>query len=120
MLLYAGRPDRTVFMRRRLVAEATLEGELAYEELPEIWDWKRIKEAHLRGAFAEEVVDRARLLEILLHHLDAIEDDLRPQVTQAVDVVSKPSPPPLVSTMAAAWASVPTNMPPSFCAENAS
>lgn len=55
---------------------------------PEIWTWERIKEAHVKGEFAQEVVDRRRLLEILLHHLDRIEDDLRAGVTHAVQLAA--------------------------------
>lgn len=97
LLLYCGKPERTRFYRLRHVADGSLLDEADYEELPEIWDWERVREAHVRGAFAEEVVDRERLLEILLHHLDQIEDDLRAPVTSAVEIVGSQTPPALLS-----------------------
>jgi type I restriction-modification system DNA methylase subunit len=88
LLLYCGKPDRTRFYRRRPMLDDTAAGQVEYERLPEIWTWERIKEAHVKGAFAQEVVDRGRLLEILLHHLDRIEDDLRAGVTHAVQLAA--------------------------------
>jgi len=88
LLLYSGRPERTRFYRLRLMAEGTLLDEADYEELPETWTWERVRSAHVKGEFAEEVVDPKRLLEILLHHLERIEDDLRGPVAHAVNVVS--------------------------------
>ncbi len=93
LLLYSGNPTRTRFYRRRNMADATLAGELDYEEVGEIWEWSRVKDAHVRGAFAEEVVGRERLREILLHHLDRIEDDLRAPVAHAVQIVGSSAPP---------------------------
>ncbi len=84
LVLYSGKPERTRFFVRKTVFDPTLLGEREYEELDEIWDWRRVKEFQLRGAFALEVVDRDRLREILLYHLDRIEDDLRSQVNQAI------------------------------------
>lgn len=54
-----------------------------------------------RGSFAEEVVGRDRLLEILLHHLDRLEDDLRAPITHAVQLVSAKAPPALVTAFGA-------------------
>jgi hypothetical protein len=88
LLLYCGKPSRTRFYRRRLMADGSLLDGVEYEELPELWDWARIKDAHVRGSFAEEVVDRRRLLELLRHHLDRIEDDIRQQVRQAVEIAA--------------------------------
>jgi hypothetical protein len=87
LVLYSGKPERTRFFVRKTVSEPSLLGERDYEELGEIWSWERVKEFQLRGAFALEVVGRDRLREILLYHLDRIEDDLRPQVNQAIQVV---------------------------------
>jgi type I restriction-modification system DNA methylase subunit len=87
LLLYSGKPSRTQFFRLKNVGDATLFDAAEYEELPEPWTWEQVKSFHLRGRFAEEVVDRERLREILLHHLDRIEDDLRAQVIQAIRVV---------------------------------
>ncbi len=78
LLLYDGRPDRARFFRLRVVVEGSVLNEDSYEELPEIWDWERVKRFQQRGSFAEEVVDARRLLEILLHHLDRIEDGVCP------------------------------------------
>jgi hypothetical protein len=97
LLLYCGKPGRTRFFRRRAVLEGALDAHVGYEPLPEIWTWDRIKEAHLKGRFAEEVVDQQRLLEILLHHLDRIEDDLRSDVAHAVQVAAAPEVPALLS-----------------------
>lgn len=97
LLLYSGKPERTRFYRLRQMVDGTLAGETPYEELSEAWAWDRVKEAHLKGTFAEEVVDRDRLLEILLHHLDRIEDDLRAPVTNAVEIVGTSSEPMLVT-----------------------
>lgn len=96
LILYCGKPERTRFYVRRTMADASLLGEVEYEELDEVWEWRRTKEFQLRGEFALEVVDRDRLREILLHHLDRIENDLRSQVAQAVQVVKSDAPPPLV------------------------
>lgn len=88
LVLYSGKPERTrFFVRRTTVAEPGLLAEPEYEELAEIWEWSRVKEFQLRGAFALEVVDRDRLRQILLYHLDRIEDDLRSQVNQAIQVI---------------------------------
>ncbi len=92
LLLYSGKPNRTRFLRRKTLAEGSPGDEVEYEELPEIWDWERVKQFHVRGAFAEEVVTRERLLEILLHHLDRIEDDLRADVQHAVEIASRDEP----------------------------
>lgn len=98
LILYCGRPDRTTFWMRRAMADATLIDELAYEELgPEIWSWERVQEFHLKGEFAKEEVGADRLLDILLHHLDRIEDDLRKDVAQAVRIVGSKDPPGIVS-----------------------
>jgi hypothetical protein len=98
LVLYCGRPERTTFWMRRGMAEGTLIDEQPYEELgPEIWSWDRITEFHLKGEFAKEEVDAERLLEILLHHLDRIEDDLRRDVAQAVRIVATDEPPSIVS-----------------------
>jgi hypothetical protein len=87
LVLYCGKPSRNRFFRLKTVADESLFDEAEYEELDEIWAWERIKEFHLRGRFAEEVVSGERLREILLYHLDRIENDLRIQVTQAVRLV---------------------------------
>jgi type I restriction-modification system DNA methylase subunit len=98
LALYCGRPERTVFWRLRTLADATLADEQPYEELgQEIWEWKRVTGYHLKGQFAEEEVDSSRLLEILLHHLDRIEDDLRKDVAQAVQIAASKDPPGIVS-----------------------
>jgi methylase of polypeptide subunit release factors len=81
-----------------MVADGTLIGEVEYELLgTEVWSWERIKEVQLRGAFAEEVVTRDRLREILLYHLDRIEDSIRTQVNQAIQIVSSDDAPALLS-----------------------
>ncbi|MEX0674097.1 MAG: N-6 DNA methylase [Gaiellaceae bacterium] len=90
LVLYSGKPERTRFFVRKTVSEPGLLAERAYEELDEIWEWSRVKEFQLRGAFALEVVDPDRLRKILLYHLDRIEDDLRSQVNQAIQVVKDP------------------------------
>jgi hypothetical protein len=92
LVLYNGRPDKTRFFRLRAMADGSLLDEAAYEELPEIWSWDRVTGFQLRGSFAEEVVDAKRLLEILLDHLDRIEDDLRADVAHAVRLVTAPDP----------------------------
>lgn len=92
LLLYNGRPDRTRFFRLKTMAEGTLLNESGYEELAEPWAWERVKGFQQRGRFAEEVVDAARLLEILLEHLDRIEDDLRADVAHAVRLVTSSDP----------------------------
>jgi Eco57I restriction-modification methylase len=98
LVLYCGRPERTTFWLRKAIAEGTLADESAYEELgSEIWSWDRITEFHLKGEFAKEEVGADRLLEILLHHLDQIEDDLRKDVAQAVRIVATEEPPGIVS-----------------------
>lgn len=97
LILYCGKPKRNRFFLRKTVADASLLGELEYEELEEIWAWDRIKAFALRGEFAEEAVDRDRLLEILLYHLDRIEDDLRADVLHAVEIASRDDPPPLLT-----------------------
>lgn len=96
LVLYNGKPERTQFFRLKTVADPTLLRKAEYEELPELWTWERIKAFHLRGAFAEEIVTRERLREILLHHLDQIENDLRAQVIQAIRIVSTVETPELV------------------------
>jgi hypothetical protein len=98
LVLYSGKLDRTRFFRLRTVSDGTLIGQVEYEDLgTEIWDWDRIKSFQLRGAFAEEEVTRDRLREILLYHLDRIEDSIRAQVNQAIQIVSSEQPPALVS-----------------------
>ncbi|MHB1244432.1 MAG: HsdM family class I SAM-dependent methyltransferase, partial [Gaiellaceae bacterium] len=88
LVLYSGKPGRTRFFVRKTVADPSLLGELEYDELEEIWSWKRVREYQLRGAFAEEIVTRDRLREILLYHLDRIEDSIRAQVAQAIQLVA--------------------------------
>jgi N-6 DNA Methylase len=101
LVLYCGKPERNRFFRLRTMADATLLGEAAYEELgSELWEWARVKEFHLRGQFAQEVVTSERLRELLVHHLDRIEDDLRVQVTQAVRLVSAKEPLAIVGSFA--------------------
>lgn len=98
LVLYCGRPDQTMFWMRRAMVDGTLVDEQAYEELgPEIWSWNRVQEFHLKGEFAKEEVGPDRLLDILLHHLDRIEDDLRKDVAQAVRIVGSKEPPDIVS-----------------------
>ncbi|HVM16076.1 MAG TPA: N-6 DNA methylase [Gaiellaceae bacterium] len=87
LVLYCGKPERTRFFVRKTIADPSLLGTVEYEELPEIWEWWRVKQFQARGEFALEVVDRERLREILLYHLDRIEDGLRSQVNQAIQVV---------------------------------
>ncbi|MHB8469554.1 MAG: Eco57I restriction-modification methylase domain-containing protein [Gaiellaceae bacterium] len=101
LVLYCGKPDRNRFFRRKTLADPNLLGEVEYEELDEIWGWERIKEFQLRGEFALEQVSRERLLEILLYHLDRIEDDMRPQVVHGVQVVSDN--PPAILTEFGTW-----------------
>jgi type I restriction-modification system DNA methylase subunit len=98
LVLYCGKQERTVFWRLGSLADGATVDESSYEELgSDVWNWKRITEFHLRGEFAKEEVDSKRLLEILLHHLDRIEDDLRKDVIQAVRIVSSKEPPGIVS-----------------------
>ncbi|MBA3422908.1 MAG: N-6 DNA methylase [Thermoleophilaceae bacterium] len=97
LLLYCGKPELTRFFRRREMAETAVATADAYELLPDVWSWSRVKDAHVRGRFAEEVVGRERLLEILLHHLDRLEDDLRAPVTHAVQLVAAKQPPGLLT-----------------------
>ena len=92
LLLYNGRADRTRFFRRKVMSDGSLLDESAYEELPELWSWERVKGFQQRGSFAEEVVDAQRLLDILLDHLDRIEDDLRVDVAHAVRLVTASDP----------------------------
>ncbi len=92
LLLYNGRADRTRFFRLRVMADGSLLDESAYEELPEVWSWERVTSFQLRGSFAEEVVDSARLLSILLDHLNRIEDDMRAPVAHAVRLVTADDP----------------------------
>lgn len=89
LLLYSGKPERNCFLRLRTMADASLLDESAYEELPELWTWEQVKSFQLRGEFAKEVVDAERLRAILLHHLDRIEADLRPDAHHLVEVVSR-------------------------------
>lgn len=96
LVLYCGKPERNRFFRRKTLADPSLFGEIEYEELDEIWSWARIKDFQLRGEFALEEVTRNRLLEILMYHLDGIEDDMRPEVVHGVQVVSD-SPPAIVT-----------------------
>jgi hypothetical protein len=96
LLLYCGRPDKTRFFRLETVADPMLLGQLEYEELGEPWAWERIKGFQLRGEFAQEVVTAQRLREILLYHLDRIEDSLRVQVNQAIQVAKATATPPLL------------------------
>lgn len=100
LVLYCGKPTRNRFFRLKTVADESLLGEIEYEESDEIWAWSRVKEFHLRGEFALEVVTRERLREILLYHLDRIENDLRIQVTQAVRLVRSDEPPQIVGEFA--------------------
>lgn len=96
LVLYCGKAARNRFFLRRTVADPSLLGELEYEELEEIWPWDRVKEFQLRGEFAQEMVDSERLRDILLFHLNQIEDSLRVQVTQAIQVARSPEAPALV------------------------
>ena len=98
LALYCGKLARTRFYRLNRVADGTSIGEAAYEELgSEIWDWQRVKAFQLRGAFAEEVVTAERLREIFLYHLDRIEDSVRAQVNQAIQIVTSETALPIVS-----------------------
>lgn len=98
LLLYCGKPQRTVFWMLKSLADGTLIDEEAYEELgSDVWTWDRIASFRLKGEFAKEEVDAERLRDILLHHLDAIEDDLRKDVAQAVRIVGAKEPPEIVS-----------------------
>ncbi|MGH9323996.1 MAG: N-6 DNA methylase, partial [Vicinamibacteria bacterium] len=97
LVLYCGKLDRTQFFRLRTVTDGTLLGEAEYELLgTEVWEWDRVKQFQLRGSFAEEVVTRDRLREILLYHLDRIEDSIRVQVSQAIQIVTADEPPALL------------------------
>jgi len=99
LALYCGKLERTRFFRLNRVTDGTLLGEAEYEELgSDLWDWERVKAFQLRGAFAEEVVDAARLREILLYHLDRIEDSIRAQVNQAIQIVTSDTPPAILGT----------------------
>ena len=98
LILYCGKPERTVFWMLRSLTDGTLMDEQPYEELgSEVWSWDRIVSFHQKGEFAKEQVNAGRLLEILLHHLDRIEDDLRRDVAQAVRIVGASEPPAIVS-----------------------
>lgn len=98
LALYCGKLERTRFFRLNRVADGTLLGEAEYEELgSEIWEWDRVRSLQLRGAFAEEVVTAERLRQILLYHLDRIEDSVRAQVNQAIQIVTSDPAPTLVS-----------------------
>jgi hypothetical protein len=100
LVLYCGKPERNRFFRLKTLADPSLLGELEYEEFEEIWAWERIKDFQLRGEFAQEIVSADRLREILLYHLERIEDSLRVQVNQAIQVVKADKPPPLVGDFA--------------------
>ncbi len=88
LLLYCGKADRTRFFRRRPMLDDALIEAVDYDALPDVWTWERVKQAHVKGEFAQEVVDQRRLREILLHHLDQVEDDLRAGVTHAVQLAA--------------------------------
>jgi len=103
LILYCGKPERNRFFRRKTLVDPSLLGTVEYEEFDETWSWDRIKEFQLRGEFALEEVDRERLLEILLYHLDRIEDDMRPEVVHGVQVVSDT--PPQILTAFGRWLS---------------
>jgi hypothetical protein len=92
LILYCGKPERDRFFVRRTDAS----GAVAYDEQEEIWTWSRVRDSQAKGAFAPEIVDATRLREILLFHLDRIEDSLRTQVAQAVQVAKTDQPPPLL------------------------
>ena len=96
LILYCGKASRNRFFRLKSLAEPSLLGEHPYEELTDIWSWERIRDFQLRGEFAQEIVDADRLREILLHHLNQIEESLRVQVAQAIGVARTESAPPLV------------------------
>ncbi len=87
LLLYCGKPERNTFFRRKNVADSSLLGAIEYEELPELWSWGQVKGFQLRGEFAQEEVAPERLRAILTYHLDRIENDLRGQVAQAIQIV---------------------------------
>lgn len=94
LVLYCGKPERTrLFRLKRVSADGAALDESAYEELDELWDWDRIKSFHLRGEFAEEVVTAERLREILLYHLQRIEDDIRADAHHLVEIASSDQPP---------------------------
>lgn len=86
LILYSGK-DATTIAFRRTAVDATDSTTGLYEELDRLWTWDQIKNHELRGSFAVEEVTADRLLEILIHHLDRLEDDLRPQIIHAADVV---------------------------------
>jgi len=88
LALYCGKPLRNRFFRLKTLAEGSLLDESAYDELPELWEWERIKSFHLRGEFAEEVVTAERLREILLYHLERIEDDIRKDAHHLVEIAA--------------------------------
>jgi hypothetical protein len=100
LVLYCGKPERNRWFRLKTTGDGTLLESEAYEESPDLWRWDRVKEFHLRGEFAQEVVTRERLREILLYHLDRIEEDLRIQVAQAVRLVKSDEPPAIVGEFA--------------------
>jgi len=98
LVLYCGKQERTVFWALRSLVDGTPADEQPYEELgSEIWSWDRIVSFHRKGEFAKEQVSAKRLLEILLHHLDRIEDDLRKDVAQSIRIVGAEKPPAIVS-----------------------
>jgi hypothetical protein len=96
VLLYCGKPEKTRFLRLKTVADPSLLGELVYDDVGDVWTWERIKSFQLRGEFAQEVVTPDRLREILLHHLERVEDSLRVQVNQAIQVAKSDAAPTLV------------------------
>ena len=93
LFLYCGKTERNVFWRLKQVEDGAPVSASAYEPQPEPWSWQRIRDAHVKGEFSEEIVDRNRLLTILGYHLDRIADDIRPDVHHAVAVVSQEDPP---------------------------
>ncbi len=91
LLLYSGNTARTRFFMRKTLEQGTLLDEDSFEELgAEPWSWERIRRFQLRGEFAQEQVDAARLREILLYHFERIENDLRTQVVQAIRAIKNP------------------------------
>lgn len=103
LVLYCGKPEKTRWYRLRQMTDGAGLDERAYEPLPEPWTWERVKAAHVRGEFAEEVVDRDRLLGILLAHLDRIEDDLRQPVAHAVQILKADEPSTLLLSEFGEW-----------------
>ena len=93
LFLYCGKPARNCFFRIKTLTDGTLLDQIEYEELSEPWAWERVKAAHVRGAFAQEVVTPERLREILLHHLGRIESDIGRDALHMVEVVSRAEPP---------------------------